>query len=101
MDQYTFFKHDFDKGPIITYSSFPKNIYEIDISNFSIGEYIIFQKVQNVKMEFQYQYKNDFKQNNFIDLGAYNLFNYIVIKKEKNDSLLLYINILIMISLLF
>ena len=91
IDQYTFFKHDFDKGPIITYNSFPKNIYEIDISNFSIGEYIIFQKGEDFEMEFQYQYKNDFKQNNFIDLGVYNSFNYIVIKKEKNDSLLLYI----------
>ena len=89
IDQNTFFKHDFDKGPIITYYSFPKNIYEIDISNFSIGENIIFQKDQNYEIEFQYQYKNDFKQNNFIELGAYNQFNYIVIKKEKNDSLLL------------
>ena len=91
IDQYTFFKHDFDKGPIITYYSFPKNIYEIDISNFNIGEFIIFQKDENVEMEFQYQYKNDFKQNNFIDLGIYKMFNYIVIKKEKNDSLLLYL----------
>ena len=87
-----FFKHDFNNGPIIISSLLPKYIYEINISNYEIGDYIIFQKDDNnVEFELKYQYKNDFKQNNFIDLGVYNSFNYIPIKKTKNDSLLLYI----------
>ena len=50
-----------------------------------------FQIYDSTVCYFEYQYKKDFKQNNFITLGKNDGFNFIPIKKTKNDSLLLYI----------
>ena len=82
-------KEDF---PLILYGKNNEYYFEINISDYKIGEYILLQTFDNAVWFLKYQYKNDFKKNNFINLGGYNNFNYIPIKKTKNDSsLLLYI----------
>ena len=85
-----FLKHDINKRPILLFNGFKNYIFQIDISNYEIGEYIIFELYSDGFIDIKYQYKNDFKQNNFINLGEYSShFNYILINKTKNDSSLL------------
>ena len=87
-----FFKHDINKRPIILLGQLDFYL-EIDISEYEIGEYMIFETYDSQSIfSIKYQYKQDFKHNNFIYLGDYFDFNYIIIKKIKNDSsLLLYL----------
>ena len=94
-DEYenNFFKYNIENFPIILYGINKKYFIEINISNYKIGEYILFQTYDKASWHIKYQYKNDFINNNFIDLGDYIDLNYIPIKKTKNDSsLILYIN---------
>ena len=87
-----FFKYNKEDFPLILYGKNNEYYFEINISDYKIGEYILLQTFDNAVWFLKYQYKNDFKKNNFINLGGYNNFNYIPIKKTKNDSsLLLYI----------
>ena len=86
------FKHDFENGPIFLFNT--KYYFEINISNFEFNEIILFKFYSTgaSTYTFQYQYKKNFKGNNFIDLGNYEGQNYITIKKEVNDSsLIIYI----------
>ena len=80
-------KYDFDKKPLIIKRDFPTLFYEMDISNYNIGEYIVFQNYESFNLK--YQYKSDFKKNNFIVLGEYDSSNFITIKKTKIDSSIL------------
>ena len=89
-----FFKYNIENFPIILYGKNKKYFIEINISDYEIGEYILFQTDEKSSWNIKYQYKNDFINNNFIDLGDYEDFNYIPIKKTKNDSyLILYISL--------
>ena len=87
-----FFKYNKENFPIILYGIDKKYFIEINISDYEIGEYILFQTYDMASWNIKYQYKNDLINNNFIDLGNYRDLNYIPIKKAKNDSsLILYI----------
>ena len=89
-----FFKHDFNERPLTLLDKYDYKI-EIDISEYNLGEYILLE-IYGYRsiLNFEYQFKNDFKQNNYIKLGTYYNFNYIPIKKNKNDSSLL-LNIIV------
>jgi len=94
--QSQFIKFDINKFPIIIYPEFTrikKYILEIDISNYELDEYILLRYDGDIFLNLKYQFKNELKNNNFIDLGTYGYnYNYIPIKKSKKDSfLLLYI----------
>ena len=88
-------KHDIMKRPIIVLGNFSYNIEIIDISEYNIGDYIVFHTYDIVttfysyEFDLSYQYKKYFNKSNFIKLGTYSGFNFIPIKKEKNDSSLL------------
>ena len=76
--------------PLLLFDKSYEFKFEIDISEYEIGEYIVFETQNDLgHIIFKYQYKTDFKQNNFIFSGKYYRFNYILIKKTKNDSSLL------------
>ena len=69
-----------------------ESYFEINISDYKVGDYILLHAFNGKYWKIKYQYKSDFKNNNFIYLGEYIEFNYIPIQKTKNDSsLLLYI----------
>ena len=89
-----YINHNFDKSPLILLDKY-KYYLEIDISNYNIGEYILFLFSSDFgKVYAKYQYNNKLKDNNFINLGKYsiNSFNYISIKKnEEDDKLILYV----------
>ena len=87
-----FFKYDFNKGPFILYDD--KYYLEVDISKIKKGDNILFYLyTRENSYEIRYQYKNNFKGNNFISLGKQNLHNFITIRKTTDDSsLYLYIN---------
>jgi len=95
--QSQFFKFDISKLPIIIYPEFTrikKYILEIDITNYKLDEYILFKYEGDIFLNLKYQFKNELKNNNFIDLGTYghSQINYIPIKNSKKDSsLFLYI----------
>ena len=91
------FKHDFNDGLIFLSGINYDYFFEIDISNYKKGEYILFFFYDFTNYIFvKYQFKNDFKGNNLITLGEYNGFNYIPIKKETEDStLILFVKALI------
>ena len=82
-----FFNHDFKREPaIIQYNNNLKYYFDIDISDYLLGENIVFY-LTGRKHNFGYQFKNDFKENNFIYCDTYH--NYILIKKTKDDSSLI------------
>jgi hypothetical protein len=88
----SFFKYNKEDFPIILYGIEIESYFEINISDYNVGDYILFHAFGGNRWKIKYQYKSDFKNNNFINLGEYNGFNYIPIQKTKNDSsLLLYI----------
>jgi hypothetical protein len=69
-----------------------ESYFEINISDYNVGDYVLFYAFGGNNWKIKYQYKNDLKNNNFINLGYFWDFNYIPIQKTKNDSaLLLYI----------
>ena len=88
-----FFRYDIKKKPILLLGNFTYNIEIIDISEYDIGDYIVFQTYDSASYSYifdlSYQYKKDFITNNFISLGTYQNFNFIPIKKAKNDSSLI------------
>ena len=82
-----FFKHDFKKNPLIIYGNQDNDYYfDIDISDYKLGENIEFYATGYVH-SIGYQFKNDFKEKNFIKFESY--YNNIAIKKSKNDSSLI------------
>ena len=98
--QFQFIKFDINKFPIIIYPQLTiikKYILEIDISNYELNEYILLKYVGYLTINLKYQFKNELKHNNFIELGTFynNMYwkcFYIPIKISKKDSsLLLYI----------
>ena len=89
-----FYKYNADKGPIAFFHYIFKNYtFEIDISNYEIGEYFVIHMFFEGYLDIKYQYKNDLKVDNYNNLGYYdsgmNKFNYITFQKTKNDSLIL------------
>ena len=93
LDESKFIKHNFNKEPFILLNEY-KYYFEIDLSDYKIGDYIVISVYGNDILSYiilKYQYKNKFKENNLINLGKCNNFNYIPIKKEVEDSLILYI----------
>lgn len=87
-DQPKTFKFDYKKGPMILYNY--KYYFEIDISDFTVGENILlyFYAIHN-SYHILYQFKSNFKGNNYIDLGEYYSLNYIPIKKTNVESTLI------------
>ena len=103
----SFFKYNKKDFPIMLFGRDSESYFEIDISDYNVGDYILFHAFSGKNWIIKYQYKNDFKNNNFINLGEYMGFNFIPIQKTKNDSsLILYIrytsneNLLSMINIL-
>jgi len=94
LDDSKYINHNFDKSPLILLDKY-KYYLEIDISNYSLGENMLFLLYSDFgKVYAKYQYKNKLKDNNFINLGKYSIidFNYISIKKaEEDDKLILYV----------
>ena len=85
----TFFKYNKEDFPMILYGKDNEYRFEINISDYKVGEYIIFKTYGITNWYIKYQYKNDSK---IINLEEYFSLNYIPIKKTKNDSsLILYI----------
>ena len=85
----TYFKYNKKDFPIILYGHNKEYFVEIDISDYEIGEYILLHTFHRVDYYIKYQYKKDFRQNNFINLEINEGFNYIPIKKNINDSSLI------------
>ena len=85
----TFFKYNKEDFPMILYGKDNEYRFEINISDYKVGEYIILKTYGITNWYIKYQYKNDSK---IINLEEYFSLNYIPIKKTKNDSsLILYI----------
>ena len=88
----SFFKYNKEDFPIMLFGYENESYFEINISDYKVGQYILLESFYGKSWNIKYQYKNDFKNNNFISLGEHQYFNYIPIKKAKDDSsLLLYI----------
>ena len=79
------FKYDLTNGPIALYYS-PFYNFEIDISKYELNDTILLDIFSYRSYSLKYQYKNNFKKNEYIDLGLYDEHNFIPIKKEINDS---------------
>ena len=83
------FKYNKEDFPMILYGKDNEYRFEINISDYKVGEYIILKTHGITNWYIKYQYKNDSK---IINLEEYFSLNYIPIKKTKNDSsLILYI----------
>ena len=81
--------HNFNKdGPLILSSNNYEYNFEIDISDYNIGDYIVFDMFfSEPDFSIKYQFKNNFKSNNFINIGEYGYgFYFIQIKKTIQDS---------------
>ena len=88
----SFFKYNKEDFPIMLFGYENESYFEINISDYKVGQYILLESFYGKSWNIKYQYKSDFKNNNFISLGEHQYFNYIPIKKAKDDSsLLLYI----------
>ena len=85
----SFFKYNLEDFPIMFYGTNNEYSFEINISDYNVGDYIVLQSSYEAKWEISYQYKSDYIKDNFINLGEYDELNYIPIKKAKNDSSLL------------
>ena len=85
----SFFKYNLEDFPIMLYGTNNEYSFEINISNYNVGDYILLQSSNLANWKISYQYKSDYIKDNFINLGEYNDLNYIPIKKTKNDSSLL------------
>ena len=57
-------KHDFNNGPLVIFSSISNFYFEVDISNYKVGDNIIFIKSESIRLEIGYQFKSVFKENN-------------------------------------
>ena len=78
------FKPNFENGPLILNNN--KYIFEIDISNYSLDNIILFVCYSKSVYYFKYQFGNEFNGNNFINLGYHSYQNFIPIKKTKETS---------------
>ena len=81
--------HNFNKdGPLILGTSDYVYNFEIDISDYNIGDYIVFILTHSYPtISVKYQYKNNFKSNNYINIGEYkDGFYFIQIQKTVQDS---------------
>ena len=86
------FKYNKEDFPIMLFGEKNELYFEIDISEYEVGNYILIQASDYTTWTIKYQFKNDYNQKNMINLGEYYYYNYIPIKKTKNDSsLILYI----------
>lgn len=80
--------YNFNKdGPLILGTNNYVYNFEIDASDYNIGDYIVlilgsFYGCISLK----YQYKNSLKSNHYINVGEYYNFNFIPIKKTVEDS---------------
>ena len=68
---------------------YKKYYFEFDISNYQLNDIILFRLDSSGSFSFAYQYKQDFKGNNFKDLGYFLDTNYIPIKKTIEDKTLI------------
>ena len=81
--------HNFNKdGPLILGTNNYEYNFEIDISDYNIGDYIVFDMFfSEPDISMKYQFKNNLKSNNFINIGEYGYgFYFIQIKKTIQDS---------------
>ena len=81
--------HNFNKdGPLILGTTNYIYNFEIDISDYNIGDYIVFYMIfREDYISVKYQFKNNFKSNNYINIGEYkDGFYFIQIKKTVQDS---------------
>jgi hypothetical protein len=81
------FKHNITKRPLVLLNN-SNYEFEIDISKYEIGEYILF-RIYDGNLNIKYTYNNIDDKSNYINLGTYQFSNFIPIKKTKNDSLIL------------
>ena len=87
-----YFKYNKEDFPMILYGKENEYKFEINISDYKVGESIILKAYDYIEWYIKYQYKSDSKSNKFISLEKYDGLNYIPIKKTKNESsLILYI----------
>jgi len=87
-----YFKYNKEDFPMILYGKENEYQFEINISDYKVGESIILKAYDYIEWYIKYQYKSDSKSNKFISLEKYDGLNYIPIKKTKNESsLILYI----------
>ncbi len=83
------FKYNKEDFPMILYGNNNEYQFEINISDYKVGEYILLKTYENTVWNIKYQYKNDSKENKFINLEEYQGLNYIPIQKTKDDSSLI------------
>ena len=99
-DDEKFLKFNFTQSSLLLQGNY-EYLMEVDISKYYIGENIIFLLFSFSEFKIQYQYKNEYKGNNLINLGRTRygslMVNYIRIKKEKDDNNLI-INLIINIK---
>ena len=82
-----YLKHDFNNGPLIVYQNNDNFYFEIDISNYKIGDNIIFFTSKSFSLEIGYQFKSVFKEKSLIYISCDS--NFISIKKIRDDSSLI------------
>ena len=86
-----YIKYDFTQSSLLLYEDYEYYI-EVDISNYKLGEDILFLLFDLNECMVKYQYKEKYKDDNLIILGYRSnnyLMNYIRIKKEIEDNYLI------------
>ena len=87
-----YFKYNKEDFPMMLFGENNEYQFEINISDYKVGESIILKTYEKTEWYINYQFKNDSKNNKFISLEKLEGFSYIPIKKTKNESsLILYI----------
>ena len=86
-DDEKYLKYNFSQSSLLLLDDY-EYLMEVDISKYSLEKNIIFLLFSSSGIEIKYQYKNEYKGNNLINLGSSSFFdytiNYIRIKKEKD-----------------
>ena len=86
-DDEKYLKYNYSQSSLLLLDDYEYSM-EVDISKYSLGKNIIFLLFSSSGIEIKYQYKNEYKGNNLINLGrsSYSDYtiNYIRIKKEKD-----------------
>ena len=78
-------KYDIKNGPLSLYGS---NVYifEVNISKFEVNDIILLDIYGSDTYSVKYQYKCEYTENNFINLGVYSWHNYVPIRNTIGDS---------------
>ena len=63
----SFFKYNKKDFPIMLFGRDSESYFEIDISDYNVGDYILLHAFSGKIWIIKYQYKNDFKNNNFLE----------------------------------